>query len=109
MFKDFFLGFVRVHILHHACEEPIYGAGIGEELARHGYRLSAGTLYPMLHTLEKKGYLTSYEETVGGKVRRYYRATSAGEEALVEARSRISELVKEVIQESPAETPEGGT
>lgn len=102
MFKDFFLGFVRVHILHHACEEAIFGAGIMEELAGHGYRLSAGTLYPILHNLEKKGYLASYEETVSGKVRRYYRATPAGREALKEARLKIRELVNEVLKDSPA-------
>ena len=98
MFRDFFLGFVRIHILHHACEEPIYGVGIMEELARHGYRLSAGTLYPILHGLETKGHLKSYEETVGGKVRRYYRATPQGKSALEEAKGKIEELVEEVIR-----------
>ena len=97
MFRDFFLGFVRIHILHHACEEPIYGTGIMEELARHGYHLSAGTLYPILHGLEKKGFLKSYEEVVHGKVRRYYRATPAGEAMLAEAREKIVELVREVL------------
>lgn len=97
MFRDFFLGFVRIHILHHACEEPIYGMGIMEELSRHGYDLSAGTLYPILHGLEKKGYLKRYEEVVQGKVRKYYRATPAGEAMLAEAREKIAELVREVV------------
>lgn len=97
MLRDFFLGFVRIHILHHAGEEPIYGTGIMEELARHGYQLGAGTLYPILHGLEKQGYLRSYEEVVGGKVRRYYRATPAGEAALEEAKGKIVELVQEVL------------
>ncbi|MGH2415538.1 MAG: PadR family transcriptional regulator, partial [Microcystaceae cyanobacterium] len=50
---------IRLHILHHAVQEPIFGLSIIEELARHGYKLSAGTLYPILHELEHKGYLTS--------------------------------------------------
>jgi DNA-binding PadR family transcriptional regulator len=52
-----YVGLIRLHILHHAAEEPIYGLGMIEELSRHGYKLSAGTLYPLLHGLEKKGYL----------------------------------------------------
>jgi len=57
MLKDFFLGFVKIHILYHASREEIYGVKILEELARHGYRLSPGTLYPTLHRLTKEGYL----------------------------------------------------
>ena len=74
MLTGFFLGFVRIHILHHACEEPIYGVGIMEELGRHGYQLRPGTLYPILHDLKKQGYLEDLEEVVEGKVRRYYEA-----------------------------------
>ncbi|HGT4724942.1 TPA: PadR family transcriptional regulator [Escherichia coli] len=57
--KDLYGGLIRLHILHHAAEEPVFGLGIIEELRRHGYEMSAGTVYPMLHGLEKKGYLTS--------------------------------------------------
>ena len=45
--RDILLAFVRVHILHHAVSERIYGSGMAEELARHGYKLSPGTLYPL--------------------------------------------------------------
>jgi DNA-binding PadR family transcriptional regulator len=95
--RYFFLGFVRIHILHHAAEEPIFGSGIKEELARHGYDLSPGTLYPILHGLEGQGYIESYDEVVKGKARKYYRATQAGMEALKEAKKKIAELVKEVL------------
>jgi PadR family transcriptional regulator PadR len=53
--RDLYSGLIRLHILHHAAEEPIFGLGMLEELARHGYRISPGTLYPLLHGLEKKG------------------------------------------------------
>ena len=95
--RYFFLGFVRIHILHHADKEPIFGTGIRDELAHHGYDLSFGTLYPILHGLEKQGYLTSYDETVSGKVRKYYRTTPAGTVALREAKEKIAELVEEVL------------
>ncbi|MDV0824986.1 PadR family transcriptional regulator [Klebsiella quasipneumoniae] len=52
--KDLYGGLIRLHILHHAAEEPVFGLGIIEELRRHGYEMSAGTVYPMLHGLEKK-------------------------------------------------------
>ncbi len=97
--RHFFNGFIRLHILYHAAKEPTYGAEITEELIRHGYRLSHGTLYPTLHLLEQNGYLRSYAEVVGGKRRRYYRATPAGRKVLVEARGKLAELVGEVIRD----------
>ena len=99
MLQDFFLGFIKIHILYHAAEEPIYGAEIREELSRHGYRLSPGTLYPTLHRLEKDGYLARQPRVVAGKVRNYYTITEKGRGALNEARDKIRELVAEVIEE----------
>jgi Transcriptional regulator PadR-like family len=57
MIRDFFLGFVKIHILHHAAEGAVYGAAITAEIRRHGYDLSPGTLYPVLHSLERARYL----------------------------------------------------
>jgi DNA-binding PadR family transcriptional regulator len=79
-------GLIRLHILHHAAKEPIFGLGIIEELRRHGYELSAGTLYPILYGLEKKGYQTSRHERTGRRERRVYQITEPGRIALVEAR-----------------------
>ena len=98
IFRDIFLAFVRVHLLHHAAEGPIYGLEMIEELARHGYELSPGTLYPIFHSLETAGLLTSEPQTVNGKVRKYYRITPAGREALARLRPKIRELVDEVLE-----------
>lgn len=97
MIRDFFLGFIKVHILHHAAEEPIYGVWIIEELAHHGYALSPGTLYPILHALENEGLLKTREKLVGGKVRKYYRTTSKGIKIFNDAKRKIKELVEEVL------------
>jgi DNA-binding PadR family transcriptional regulator len=97
----FFGGFVRLHVLYHATREPIFGVEMMEELARHGYDVGAGTLYPMLHQLEEAGYLTSMSEVVNGKTRKYYRATPAGARALEDAKAKIRELVKEVLHDDP--------
>jgi PadR family transcriptional regulator PadR len=89
-------GFVRMHILHHAEKGDLYGLWMIEELAHHGYTISAGTLYPMLHGLERKGYLKSHKKQMGRTYRRFYRATPKGREALAVVRARLSELFDEV-------------
>jgi DNA-binding PadR family transcriptional regulator len=97
--RHFFTGFIRLHILYHAAKEPTYGAEITEELVRHGYRLSQGTLYPTLHTLEALGYLRCRTQLVRGKRRKYYQATAAGRKVLGDARQRLQELVAEVLED----------
>ena len=97
--REFFLGFIKIHILYHASKEPIFGVGIVEELGRHGYYLSPGTLYPTLHRLAKEGYLKHDSKLVEGKVRKYYTITDSGLEVLKEARSKIKELVEEVLDQ----------
>jgi len=98
--REFFLGFIKIHILYHASKEPIFGVEIAKELARHGYDISPGTLYPTLHRLEKEGYLKSSSSVVGGKVRKYYRATTKGRGVLETSSKRIRELVHEVLEET---------
>ena len=96
--RDLFLGFMKVHLLHHAAEEAIYGTQMIEELGRHGYEVGPGTLYPVLHNMEKQGLLQSHERVVEGKVRKYYTATEAGKRLLVEAQERAKELVNEILE-----------
>lgn len=98
MLRDVFLGFIRVHVLYHAAEEPIYGAAMIEELERHGYAMSPGTFYPLLHGMEEKGYLEREERVVEGRVRKYYRATEEGMRALGEVRRKLEELTAEVLE-----------
>lgn len=94
------LGFMRVHILHHAAEAPVYGVWLMEELARHGYGVGPGTLYPILHSLERKGYLSSERRVVEGRMRRYYQITPQGRRVLAEIRLRLRELAGEVLDHS---------
>jgi PadR family transcriptional regulator, regulatory protein PadR len=96
--RSLYTGLIRLHILHHAVEEPIFGQAMIDELNRHGYRLSAGTLYPLLHGMERQGYLKSKVSLSGGRNRRIYRATAAGRKALVEARTRVKELFGEMFE-----------
>jgi DNA-binding PadR family transcriptional regulator len=91
-------GLVRLHVLHHAAEGPVYGQAMLDELRRHGYQLSAGTLYPLLHGMERLGYLTSTVTVTGGRHRRIYRATKAGRKTLRIARTRVRELFGEMFE-----------
>jgi len=95
-YQDLLSGFVRMHILNHAAESDIYGQWMIDELAHHGYKMSAGTLYPMLHGMEQKGYLKSYEKRSGKTYRRFYSATAKGRKALAVVRTRLDELFNEV-------------
>jgi len=90
---------MRLHVLYHASQQPFYGTAMMEELRRHGYAISPGTFYPMLHRLEEKGLLDREERVVAGKVRKYYSATEDGREALDEIRPKLQELVDEVLEE----------
>ena len=97
-FRDLYAGLIRLHILHHAAEEPVFGLGMAEELGRHGYRISPGTLYPLLQSMEKKGYLESSEERNGKSIRKVYRATQLGKRALETIKRQVGELFREVVE-----------
>jgi len=97
--KDLYAGLIRLHVLHHAAERPIYGGWVIEELRRHGYVLSPGTLYPLLHGLERKGYLSSRQDGEGRRARRFYRVTPKGRRALIEAKGKVKELFGELFED----------
>ncbi len=90
-----------MHILYHATSEDVFGVEMMVELRRHGYDVGPGTLYPMLQRLEEAGYLTSHTVVVGGKQRKYYRATVEGGRALEQAKAKLRELIKEVLHDDP--------
>src|ERR1017187_3184722 len=96
--RDLYSGLIRLHVLHHAAHEPIFGLGMVEELARHGYGISPGTLYPLLHGLEKKGYLRAAEMRNGKSRRKVYRATPLGRNALRSAGGKVRELFRELME-----------
>ena len=97
-FKDLLSGFIRLHVLHHAAEHEVYGQWMIDELARHGYKLSPGTLYPMLHAMEQRGYLRSRKKRDGRTVMTLYRATALGKRALALAKTRLREFTGEAMK-----------
>ena len=95
--RDFRRGAVRLHVLHHAASGEVSGAWMSEELARHGYHISPGTLYPLLHALEEQGLLSSSQRVEAGRVLRFYTATDVGRQTLNEARYALAELAAELV------------
>jgi DNA-binding PadR family transcriptional regulator len=92
------MGFIRVHILHHAIvDNGIYGLEMINELESHGYKISPGTLYPILHDMEKNKLLSFTKKNVDGKVRKIYNSTKKGKKTLENLKKFILELSKEVM------------
>lgn len=97
--QELYIGLVRLHVLHHASEGAIFGLGIIQELGRHGYRLGPGTIYPLLHGMEGRGWLRSQQQLVEGRKRKTYIATASGRRALRVAREQVRQLYEEMCEE----------
>jgi DNA-binding PadR family transcriptional regulator len=99
--RELFTGLIRIHVLLHAAQEPIFGLAMMQELMHHGYRIGPGTLYPLLHGMERGGLLKSSLKTVEGRRRRVYKITAAGARTLDRARTKVDELHHELHEEHP--------
>lgn len=105
--RELYYGLIRMHVLLHAQQEPIFGLAMMEELGHHGYRIGPGTLYPLLHGLERAGLLKSFFDNVGGRRRRLYKITLAGKKALDKARAKVDELYYELHEAHPRKIAAG--
>ncbi|MCT4545345.1 MAG: PadR family transcriptional regulator [Vallitalea sp.] len=94
--RKLFLGFIEIHILYHAKKEPIYGTWMINELEEHGYKISPGTIYPLLNRMQRDGLLVKTEKNVDGRIIKYYRTTQLGEEILYEATQKAFQLTHEI-------------
>ncbi|MGH9045121.1 MAG: PadR family transcriptional regulator [Acidimicrobiales bacterium] len=99
--RELLRGAVWLHILHHTDTEEVHGAWVAEELGRHGYKISPGTLYPTLHKMEAEGLLRSRPNVVHGRARRSYVATPKGRRALDRAKRQLRELATELLGDTP--------
>ncbi|MCW7469523.1 PadR family transcriptional regulator [Leptospira kanakyensis] len=95
--NDFFSSFIKIHILHHCEKEEIYGVWMIEELKEHGYKISPGSLYPLLKNLEDKGFIRSRKEQMGKVMKKFYRITPKGKKELSSAKIKLKELIGEIL------------
>lgn len=107
--RELFYGLIRIHVLLHARHEPIFGLGMMAELAHHGYRIGPGTLYPLLHGMERAGLLKSVAGSEGGSRRRVYVITAAGRRALEKTKEKVDELHHELHEKRPRKVGKAGT
>jgi DNA-binding PadR family transcriptional regulator len=98
--RELFYGLIRIHVLLHARQEPIFGLAMMKELAHHGYRIGPGTLYPLLYGLERAGLLKAAHQSAGDR-RKMYRLTAAGRRALARAKEKVDELYEELHEAHP--------
>lgn len=99
---EIFSGLIRIHVLHHACAEGVFGLGMINELRRHGYKIGPGTMYPLLHSMERRGWLRSSETRIDGRKRKVYFATRAGKKTLEQATIKVRELFEELFEHDPS-------
>ena len=99
--RELFYGLIRIHVLLHASHGPVFGLAMMEELEHHGYRIGPGTLYPLLHGMERSGLLKTVTGQAGARARRFYRITPAGRKALKKAREKVDELHQELHEAHP--------
>ena len=83
-------------------EEPLYGyqmIRLMEQRSRNVFQLKEGTLYPILHTLEQQGAVTSFQQTADtGKIRKYYAITPTGR-LLLEEKAREWEIYQTAVNQ----------
>ena len=96
---EIFSGLIRIHVLHHACAEGVFGLGMIKELQRHGYKIGPGTMYPLLHSMEKRGWLRLRSARIDGRARKVYFATKAGKKTLEAAKVKVQELFGEIFED----------
>lgn len=94
--RKIFNGFIYMHILHHGEKGEFYGSWMIEELEEHGYKVSPGTIYPILKAMVEENLLEKNEKIVDGKVRKYYKTTIEGQELLLELKTSLAQLTHEI-------------
>lgn len=99
--REIFTGLIRIHVLVHAEHESLFGLAMMEELKHHGYRIGPGTLYPLLHGMERDGLLKSELKNFTGRQRRLYKITAVGRKALKKAKTLVDALHHELHEEHP--------
>lgn len=95
--QSFFHGMLRLFVLQQAAHEPVYGGALAKALRRHGYEISPGSLYPLLHSLEHERLVRRRSRMVRGRERKYYELTALGRACLEAVRSDLTGLVRGLV------------
>jgi PadR family transcriptional regulator PadR len=106
----FWQGLVKLVVLQQAGQGPVYGGKLRKYLHDWGYDISPGSLYPLLHHLERAALLQCRIKIFRGRTRKYYQLTPQGQECLEALRREVSAVVREVIlgdrPDNPQDSPQ---
>ena len=94
--REFTRGFVKLYALWRASQAETFGMQIIEEMRELGFKVSPGTLYPILHALLEERDVNQTNRLVNGKIRKCYRATSKGRKEADEVIERLTSLLKKL-------------
>lgn len=98
--KSLLSGSTGMLILRLLEDKDMYGYEMIEKLrskSNNVFELKAGTLYPLLHSMEEKAWLTAYEQEAGGKMRKYYHLTREGKKQLKAKKEEWKEYSSAVV------------
>ena len=101
MIKSFWQGVLKFLVLHQAAQSPVYGGKLKKQLQDWGYDISPGSLYPLLHSLEKSSLLTSRVKIFKGRARKYYEITGQGRAVLAELQEELTGIMSKLLSGNP--------
>jgi PadR family transcriptional regulator, regulatory protein PadR len=96
--RELYSGLIRLHVLHHAVEGPIFGLGMIEELARHGYRISPRASIRSSRGLRKKGASDRLSSGMASRSAEFIEPLRSARRCWQASKSKVYELFHELIE-----------
>jgi PadR family transcriptional regulator PadR len=97
MMHSFWQGILKFFVLHQAAQAPVYGGKLKKQLQDWDYDISPGSLYPLLHALEKALLLKSRVKIFKGRARKYYDITDEGRIVLAEVHEELADVLARIL------------
>jgi PadR family transcriptional regulator PadR len=101
MMHSFWQGMLKFFVLHQAAHSPVYGGRLKKQLQDLDYDISPGSLYPLLHALEKAQLLKSRVKIFKGRARKYYDITDQGRAVLADLHVELSNVMARMLSSDP--------
>ena len=101
MMHSFWQGILKFFVLHQAAQTPVYGGKLKKQLQDWDYDISPGSLYPLLHALEKALLLKSRVKILNGRARKYYDITDQGRAVLAAVQKELAGVLAKMLSPAP--------
>jgi PadR family transcriptional regulator, regulatory protein PadR len=97
MMQSFWQGILKFFVLQKIAQGPAYGGRLKKQLSECGYDISPGSLYPLLHALEKGSLVSSRVKIFKGRARKYYEITNQGRTVLAELQKELTHIMSKIL------------